>query len=360
MPRQFYCRGMRIAVVGAGIVGLGCTYELLRRGAEAHCYEVAVPMGARSAGDTRIFRTAHADPDLVQDAHRARRGWTRWSQAAGEDLVGREGTVVSGDIDAMAAAMTAAGAAYQIRDEAPGLPAADPTGPFLLDALGGAIHAAATGRFLLAAIGTALRTAEVTAVDPDGTVTFTASPAPRTAEATPDGTVRTGSTGSRYDAVLIAAGAGTPGLAATAGIQIDAPAEHHARCTYPLRDPAAVPPCWLDRSGAWRPGFTSYGHLAGPGRWAIGGHLPELRTAWGYGHGAVTDWSREVLDSYVREYVTGAVPEAVDVLHCDPIAAAGDGVHTERAGRILAVWGNNLFKLAPHLATSLAGQLNSA
>jgi sarcosine oxidase len=331
---------MRIAVVGAGIVGLAGTYELLRRGHEVHCYEAALPMAARSAGDSRIFRLAHATPDLVERAMRAREGWAAWSGAAGEQLVGTEGTVVSGDIEAIATAMRAAGAAYQVADKAPRLPAADPVGPFLTDPAGGAIRAAAAGRYLRSVVGQRLRLEAVTAVEESGAVSTT------------------GGSG-RYDQVLIAAGAGTPALAATAGITIRHVAEHHTRCTFPLRDPSAVPPCWLDRSSAWRPGFTSYGHLAGEGRWAVGGHLPPEQTAWEQGHEAVTARSREVLIAYVADHVTGARPEVLDILHCDPIQGAGDGVDTARSGRVLAVWGNNLFKLAPRLAQELAEQLTS-
>jgi glycine/D-amino acid oxidase-like deaminating enzyme len=316
---------MRIAIIGAGVVGLGTTYELLRRGHTADCYEAARPMAARSVGDTRIFRLAHADPELVDSAMRARRGWAAWSELAGEPLVGTQGTVVSGGIEPMVTAMRAAGAEHTVADKEPRLPAADPVGPFLIDPAGGAIRAAATGRFLLRTVRPV--GARVTRVDPDGTVTSAV------------GT-------SRYDAVLIAAGAGTPELAAGAGIAIVQRTEQHTRCTFPLRDPSAAPPCWLDRSHAWRDGFTSYGHLAGPGRWAVGGHLPRDLPDEG------------VLGAYIEEYVDGALPQVVETVHCEPIAGAGDGINHERADRVHAVWGNNLFKHAPYLAGVLADRLS--
>jgi sarcosine oxidase len=63
---------MRIGVVGAGIIGLATTHELLDGDDEVRCYETSVPLGARSAGDTRIFRLAHSDATLVEHAMRGR------------------------------------------------------------------------------------------------------------------------------------------------------------------------------------------------------------------------------------------------------------------------------------------------
>jgi sarcosine oxidase len=47
---------MRVAVIGAGVVGLSTSLALLRQGVDVVCYEAGEPMGERSAGDTRIFR----------------------------------------------------------------------------------------------------------------------------------------------------------------------------------------------------------------------------------------------------------------------------------------------------------------
>jgi sarcosine oxidase len=69
---------MKVAVVGGGVVGLSATVALLRRGADVRCYESGEPMGERSAGDTRIFRLAHAYPDMSE------------STAAGAEHVGAE------------------------------------------------------------------------------------------------------------------------------------------------------------------------------------------------------------------------------------------------------------------------------
>jgi hypothetical protein len=47
------------------------------------------------------------------------------------------------------------------------------------------------------------------------------------------------------------------------------------------------------------------------------------------------------------------------MVYCTTIADVGDGVSAERAGSVLAVWGNNLFKHAPYLAEVLVTALAS-
>lgn len=326
-------------MVGAGVVGLAAAYGLARAGHEVRCFEAAEPMGARSAGQTRIFRLAHGTPALVEWAVRAGRGWRAWSRAAGRPLVGSEGVVVSGDIDDLVGAMAVAGAPHRVLERPPAsLPAVDPAGPFLLDREGGVIRAAATGRFLLGSVGGLLSRVAVTAIEVRGDAAV----------------IVAGARSWSCDSVVIAAGAGTPRLAGQVGIEVPDTLVHHARFTFPLRDPRAVPPCWLDRAGGWQPGFSSYAHLAGAGRWAVGGHIPVEQSRWELGRDAVTDVSRQVVCRYVSEYVTGVVPAVTEVLYCPVIAGVGDGISAARSGPVLAVWGNNLFKLAPRLAEVLA------
>lgn len=324
---------MRVAVVGAGIVGSATAHTLVGAGHEVRCFEAGSPMAARSVGDTRIFRLAHTDPSLVSLAADARAGWDAWSAAAGEPLVGREGTVVGGDVAAWASAMAAAGAPHTVTDDRPPLPAPEAVGPFLVDPSGGVVRARATGEFLLA------------------DVPVVASPV---LAVSADGDVVTASGRERFDAVVLAAGAGTAALAAGCGIDVPAEQAHHARFTFPLRDPAATPPCWIDRSGGWRTGFTSYGHLVRPGFWAIGGHPPDLDESWAAGREAVTEASRRAVLAYVSEHVTHLRPEVVETVYCAFPPGLGDGVHTASAGRVSAVWGDNLFKFAPVIGRIMA------
>jgi sarcosine oxidase len=336
--------GMRIAVVGAGITGLAVTYELLRGGHDVWCFEAGTPMAGRSTGDTRIFRLAHTSAALVDWVAQARREWVGWSVAAGRPLVGAERTVVSGEIADWTSAMVAAGAEHTVTDQAPDLPADAPEGPFLVDPHGGVIQAAQTGRFLLGQVGSALVLETVIAIEPDSEVARVA---------TPSGT-------QSFDSVVILAGAGTAELAASVGIDAFPEKAHHARFTYWLREHGAVPPCWIDRSGVWRRGFSSYQHLAGHGLWAVGGLIPVEQARWELGHHVVINHSRQIVTQYVTEHVTGAEIEPIETVYCSYPPGLGDGVSTRRAGPVIAAWGDNLFKFAPVLAVALAAAAANA
>ncbi len=336
---------MRIAVVGGGIVGLATTYELRKANAEVRCYEAGEPLAARSAGDTRIFRSAHANPLLVELAMQAKAGWDRWEARAGTALVGHEGTIVSGPpAPQWARAMGEAGAPFELLDGGPvrdRLPARSPVGPFLHDPAGGVIMAQQAGRFLRDRTRNALVHATVHRIEADETG------ARLLTEAGP----------WTCDSVIIAAGAGTAALAATAGLDMPADLLHHARFTFPLRDTNAAPACWLDRSEAWRAGFTTYSHPVGKnGQWTIGGRLDVNDTRWELGAETVIERSRAVVTRYVRESLDGIDPEVIDILYCNHMAspASGDGFGAARTGGVLALWGDNLFKMAPLLGTLLA------
>src|SRR5438067_231574 len=160
---------MRIAVIGGGVVGLSATVALLRQGADVRCYEAGEPMGERSAGDTRIFRLAHAYPDMVRLAARSRVLFTEWSERAGAALVDEVGTVVSGvEAATWAQAMAAAGAAHEMVEVGSPLlrlPATTFAGPALIDPAGGVIRVDRIRAFLVEAVGGRLRKAHVDTVE---------------------------------------------------------------------------------------------------------------------------------------------------------------------------------------------------
>jgi sarcosine oxidase len=334
-----------VAVIGAGVVGLATSAALLEAGAEATCFEAVGPMTQRSAGGTRIFRLAHGRPELVELAQRARQAYQRWDPG----LVGTEGTLVSRpDAQSWAEAMRTAGAAVEIRDGSPGLPDGRSgelvvpgldLGPVLMDPAGGVIRAAGVGRFLLERVSPHLVNLAVTRLEPTTDSVW----------------VHTPEASTRFDACVIVAGAGTAALAEQVGLSVGTPLEHHARFTFSLRDPLARPPCLLDKSQAWQPGFTSYQHLAAPGRWAIGAHLASLAVDVAtVGKQTAIDEARELTVRYARENLPWLEPEPVDQVYCDPPRAGGDGFLVRRSDRVLCLYGDNLFKFAPVLGSLLA------
>jgi sarcosine oxidase len=339
---------LRVAVVGAGVIGLATADSLLRRGVEVVCLDANEPMAARSTGSSRIFRLAHADPALVGYAAAARIRWAQWSERAGTALVGAEGAVLTGPpARDWSAAMAGADVAHSLLEDADaiaalGLPAVSVSGPVLTDPAGGVIDVPATASFLRSAVGPALRTGHVYRL-----------------EATDSGVTLWSSAGElTVDRVVVAAGRGTWKLAAQVGVYVPTALAHHVRFTFPLRDAEQPrPPCWLDRTQSWRPGFTTYQQCSGPGQWSVGATLPAEDQAWERGRAAVTARSRDLVRAYVREALAGVEDEIVEEVSCDFPAGLGDGIHVASAGPVTVLWGDNLFKHAPAVGASLAATL---
>jgi sarcosine oxidase len=254
---------VRIAVVGGGVVGLATAASLVRRGVEVVCFERSTVMGERSAGSSRIFRLAHVDADLVRLAHRARAGFARW----GAGIVDPVGCVVSGgDAAQRASAMAAVGVAHELRDTADGLglPVSGPVAaPVLLDPAGGVVDVDAVRTRLIELAGHAVVHAEVERVD--------------------GAAVRVGGATPAFDAVVLAAGAGTAALAAEVGIDLPSALQHHARFTFPLD--GGPRPAWIDAPAA---GLRTYQHRSGPGRWSVGGTVDAAAVAWAVGPAEAT------------------------------------------------------------------------
>src|SRR5919202_6230715 len=161
----------RVAVVGAGVVGLAAAAELRWAGADVRLYEKAVPGHAQSQGMTRIFRRAHSDPRLVEQAIDAERLWRGWEQRFGRRLVGDEGLIAVGEeiVPAWDRAMHEAGVSHRLlsskecQDLFPLCRAGD--SPALFDPGAGAIRVRRTNELLSEAVGEALRLEEVCAIE---------------------------------------------------------------------------------------------------------------------------------------------------------------------------------------------------
>lgn len=329
---------MRVAVVGAGVVGLSTTAGLLQRGVDAVCYERSgVVMSERSAGSSRIFRLAHPTPDLVRLAQSARIGFCEWENTADTPMLSTSGCVISGDnVRGWAAAMREAAAPYEVVDGASKrlqLPALKPPSEALLDPSGGVIDVDALRAHLGALTRGAVVYEHVYALEAEPTGASVWSPTGK----------------ARFDVVVVAAGAGTSPLAAQVGIYTPTALAHHVRFSFPV-DRCKVWQCWIDTPTT---GLGTYQHHSGPGVWSVGAHLDPAATAWEVGRDAATTASRETVLRYVQHHLD-VEPRIVDSLYCATTPDLGDGFEVRRNGSILAVYGNNLFKLAPVLGGVLA------
>jgi sarcosine oxidase len=336
----------RIAVIGAGIVGLSTAVALQDAGATVRIFEKNEPGQAQSVGLARIFRASHQHPKLVQLAMRARDAWEVWEQRFGRQLLGREGLLVTGDelIHAYAQALRSAGAPYRHLDAAEAhdlIPLGHfPQSTTLLDPSGGSIRARRTVEVLRAAVTDRLVHGEVREIVNQAS-----------------GVRVTTETGSwDCDRVLIAAGLDTPALAAQVGLEIPGEPWQIIRFTYNRRGhiDGQSAACWIDVSMAYGDGLSAYCQPIGTtGRYAVG----VSRSSDGY---TSLDVPREVMRRRALErshvYVSAALP-GLDPKPVDEVWCAGtmvdypeeDGFRTYRLGSVLALYGTNLFKFAPLL-----------
>ncbi len=342
-------RAHRVAVVGAGIVGLSTAYALKERGATVTVYEHGVPGNGQSGGRSRIFRHAHDDPRMVALARESRALWDEWGERLGVELISADGAVMIG---------STARPRLAVLQEAGGVPAreldADElaewlplltsyTGPAVIDEAGGAIRTRAAIKRLSVALGDALVADEVISLRP-------------TARQTVE--VRSGGGRAEFARVVVCAGLRTALLARTVGLTLPVRLAAHGRLTFAVRgDPPPRLACLQDSSGAFGEVGTYAAALPGNDRYAVG--LSQTAAVREDGSLLAPDDLADLVQrasTYVARALPGLDPEPVDHRHCwvTQLPWSDDGVAVWQADNILVIAGHNLFKQAPALGRALA------
>lgn len=343
----------RVAVIGAGIVGLSTAYALLERGVEARVYEHGEPGNGQSGGVSRIFRHAHDDPRMVAAARASRAAYREWGERLGVEMVSPDGAVAIGPaVDDHLPLLQDAGVAARRIDadelarRVPLLAGFD--GPAMLDEEGGSIRTTATIAALAAALGDRLVRDEVISVRPLG-----------------DGgdgghrvEVRSGGRTDTYDRVVVCAGRGTPALARTLGLSLPVTQAAHVRLTFAVRGEApGVLSTLQDSSGVF--GETGVYAAAAPGNASYGVGLSQTTPARDDASlpvpGGLDELATRARD-YVARALPGLDPDPVDVRHCwvTTLPWSDDAMAVWEAGGVLLPVGHNLYKQAPGLGRRLA------
>ncbi|MFI7583945.1 NAD(P)/FAD-dependent oxidoreductase [Kocuria sp. M1N1S27] len=344
----------RVAVVGAGIVGLAAAHALRTRGADVTLYESGPPGGGQSAGQSRIFRHAHEDPRLIALVARSRALWRDWEREFGVELVSPDGAVAIGDgiedklraLEPFAEIPVRRLPPEELHDRLPLL--AEWTGPAMIDVDGGAI------RTLDAVAALARRLEESTLREHVLSVRRTGAQGVE---------VRTGTARETYDHVVLCAGRGTAPLARGAGLDLPVEVGAHVRLTFAPASGGRAHgagrglPTFQDGSGA----FGETGVYAAPypdgHHYSVGlsGDTPAHPDGGLADPGELAALAERTV-AYVRRALPGLDPDPVDHVHCwvTRLPWGDDGVGVWSEDGLTALAGHNLFKQAPALGEALA------
>ncbi|MBD0281279.1 MAG: FAD-binding oxidoreductase [Thermoleophilaceae bacterium] len=331
-----------VAVVGAGIVGLSTAYALSLRRVDFRLFEAARPGAGQSAGRTRIFRHGHARPELVRLAVESRLVWEEWERRLGTPMLGGEGVIVTGPPALERERLLAeAGVPCRLigpREQERALPIfRAPGGEALLDELGGSTDVRASIEALSRAVSDRLTLGQA----------FRLGDSPRPVVETSEGIWEAG-------CVIVCAGAGVRELASGLGVAVPVSIGCHARATFRVLRPGvgAALPSLQDLSGAH--GETVYGGpVPGEDAYVVGLSGPDNEVP--SGQDGVDALLRRIR-RYVERALPGLDPEPIGARLCltTMLPEGGDTFRIWRAGRVLVLAGDNLFKFGPALGELLA------
>ncbi|GLW93368.1 NAD(P)/FAD-dependent oxidoreductase [Actinokineospora globicatena] len=344
-------RELDIAVIGAGILGLATAEALVRRGADVAVFDGRPPGAGLSGGLTRTFRHRHDSEALVAMAVEGRRGFARWEERLGRELIGPEGAVYHGMDDSWVTGMVAQRVEHSFvpgSDGAEVFPALAPVDrPLLVDPGAGAIRAKRTIDALVSWVGDRIIPFDVhsVTVPSDG-----AGAEVQTTEAI-----------YRARHVVICAGTAVPWLASSAGLDIPLVSALHARPHFRVRPHLlGTPlPCWVDVSEEF--GAKVYGSPIGEtGTYVVGLIGADVDVPFGPGGAlpagtGMEDHVRRV-SAYVAKAMPGLDPEPVGARVCvmTKLPKGSDALRAWHRPGVSAIAGHNLFKMAPALGDLLA------
>ena len=330
------------------MVGLATAWALERQGFACLVFEQGAPGGGLSAGESRTFRHAHDDPRQFEVALDARQGWSEWEEAFETRLISPDGAIALGSRAVSRLRRYENHPAIEVREPRPEdlrkvLPVmGDFDGPVLFDESAGAIRTRLTLASLIGAVGLNLVPERVERVVPldGGGVELVSSFGPR-----------------KFDAVVVAAGMGTPYLAKVAGLTVPKTTRAQVRLTFPLTSslPAHRLACLQDTSGTFGEA-AAYGSPVRGNRQYVVGLETSVDIEQEGGNAHLLDQLAERTRDYVDQALPGLDPaRGVAVQRwVTNLPWADDGLAIWQAGDAYFVAGHNLFRLAPALGKALA------
>ena len=334
----------RIAVVGAGVVGLAAAEALGSRGAHVTTFDPSPPGSGQSFGRVRAFRIAHPLTAAVHLAVRALGLWREWETDWGQPLVRSHGLLTSDpDRRRWAASMSAAGQPFCFPTPAEAselCPLVDTGGvdaeTLIFDPQAGAIDTRATIEWLVARNGdhrwhlVAERVSTIR--DSSGSQVV----------------VTTDSGDHHFDAAVVAAGDGTVALAADRGLHLETLPQMRTWAT--LRPYTEMPPTamWMEMLPGHRYGWAQLGvdgAVALSGDWSS--NDPSDTSAGSLA--AALDYARRLMPG-----LDPATAREQQMLVAPVTVPGGMPFAISTSGAVTLIEGNQMFKFAPVLGQILA------